>query len=173
MPRNCRPLQRKPRKRRSRLPIHSTFGYTRIMRTWILVSDAARARLFESPGNPASLTLLQQWEHPESRYKAGELGADRHSTVTTATGIHGGISQQHSPKDIEIEHFARNIVEHLNMHAAKKIFDRLVLVAPPHFLGLLKKLLNGTAQQMLSATVDKDYTHISDHDMPTALARHL
>lgn len=143
------------------------------MRTWIVVSDASRARIFESRGTLERLTLVGELAHPESRYKSGELGAKRHSTVTGATGIHGGLSQQTSPKETEAERFARLVATRIDEGATHNTFVRLVLVAPPHFLGLLRKRIGPAAQATLHITVDKDYTHVSAHELPTILAKSL
>lgn len=53
------------------------------------------------------------------------------------------------------------------MRAAR--FGKWILVAPPHFLGLLRKELTGELEKHLLATVDKDFKDFDVH----ALAERL
>jgi protein required for attachment to host cells len=62
------------------------------------------------------------------------------------------------PKEVEAEHFAHELAEKLAEGVVRKSCSAIVLVAPPHFLGLLKGLLSGQTSKCLVATVDKDYT---------------
>lgn len=139
------------------------------MRTWIVVCDAARARVFESRGNLQHLALVAQLEHPQSRRKEEALGMVRRGSVTTGTGIHGGLPEQTSPKEHEAEQFARILADRMNHAVADQTCQRLVLVAPPHFLGLLRKQLNSAAQACLHRTIDKDYTQLALQELATAL----
>lgn len=138
------------------------------MRTWIVVCDAARARVFDSRGNLQHLALVAQLEHPQSRRKEEALGMVRRGSVTTGAGIHGGLPQQTSPKAHEAEQFARILADRMNHAVADHTCQRLVLVAPPHFLGLLRKLLNPAAQTCLHRTIDKDYTQLTIQELASA-----
>jgi protein required for attachment to host cells len=50
-----------------------------------------------------------------------------------------------------------------------KRFYRWVLVAPPHFLGMLKNELTPELQKHLLSTVDKDLTNLEVHDVTERL----
>lgn len=51
----------------------------------------------------------------------------------------------------------------------QQAYARLVLVAPPHFLGLLRKGLSHTLSKLVVASADKDYLHISQAEMQLRL----
>ena len=40
-----------------------------------------------------------------------------------------------------------------------------MLVAPPHFLGVLRKTINDTVSKLIGATLDKDYMHLSQKEI--------
>jgi protein required for attachment to host cells len=61
-----------------------------------------------------------------------------------------------SPKEAWAERFAQHLGKYLDAAIAKRQVDYLVLVAPPHFLGILKGSLGRQAAKHLRATVDKD-----------------
>ena len=104
---------------------------------WILVCDAARGRLFETRGNDASWKLLDVFTHGESRSQAADV-----------------------TKEVEKFHFGHTLATMLDQAMRSQRFDRLVLVSPPHFLGMLKKELTPELEKHLMISVDKDLTHI-------------
>ena len=73
-------------------------------------------------------------------------------------------------KETEKASFAREIAQMLEAGALSDTFDRLVIVAPPHFLGLLRKCLSPHTEQRLDITVNKDLTMLKDRDLPRSLA---
>jgi protein required for attachment to host cells len=50
-----------------------------------------------------------------------------------------------------------------------KRFHKWVLVAPPHFLGLLKEKLTPELEKNLMATMDKDLNHLDGHELAEKL----
>ena len=61
-----------------------------------------------------------------------------------------------TPKQAEAERFAQHLAQYLEKGTARRAFDALVLVAPPHFLGTLKGSLGRQAARQLRVSVDKD-----------------
>ncbi|GAC1592394.1 MAG: host attachment family protein [Polyangiales bacterium] len=140
-------------------------------RVWVLVCDAARGRLFETHGPAAKLRLLHEFAHPQSRAKVNQLVSD-HSGNRSAEGAsvhHNAMAPSTNPREVEKEHFAHEMVEHLDQALRANQFDRLVLVAPPQLLGTLRSELKQQLQNHLLATVDKDYVHLDE----TTLAERL
>src|SRR5207244_3473746 len=60
------------------------------------------------------------------------------------------------PKEAEAERFAELLAHYLEDATSTHAFDALVLVAPPHFLGMLQRTLARQTAKHLTATVDKD-----------------
>ena len=71
-------------------------------------------------------------------------------------------------REVEIEKFAREIAKALDDAVVRKAYDRLVLVAPPEFVGILRKLLSERVERCIATTVEKDYLHL---DLPEARER--
>jgi protein required for attachment to host cells len=57
----------------------------------------------------------------------------------------------------------------LDQAMRSKRFDRLVLVAPPHVLGMLKNELTPELHKHLMATVDRDLTHVTAKEVAERL----
>jgi len=132
-------------------------------KVWILVCDSSRGRLFETRGSDPSWHLLEVLGHSESRSKASELVGD-HSGQRSSLGPsahHNALAPASSPKNVEKGHFVHTLATMLDQAMRSKRFDEWALVAPPHFLGMLKNELTPELEKHLMVSVDKDLTHLS------------
>jgi protein required for attachment to host cells len=138
---------------------------------WVLVCDAARARLFEIQNDDPTWRAIGTLYHPESRSKTSELVGD-HSGQRSSQGPsvhHNALAPSSFPKDVEKGHFVHTLATMLDHAMRSKRFDRWVLVAPPHFLGMLKKELTPELEKHLMVSVDKDLTHVEAPDLAERL----
>lgn len=127
-------------------------------RTWVLVGDGSRARLFKVSA-PRDWELIRELEHPETRAKARDLVTDRQGRVKQSASPMGPAMQLTKPLHaIESERFAHSVAKVLESGLADNAYDRVVLVAPPHFLGLLRATIAPTVAKRVELTLDKDYT---------------
>jgi len=140
--------------------------------TWILVSDASRARLFATTGRTKPWTLVHTLEHPKSRLKGQDITTDKPGRVRQSAGVGArpAMSSPTSIKDIEADHFTQELAALLEGGHGRNAFSRLVLVAPPHLLGRLRKALSAPTRKRVTATIDKDLTQLHERDLPERLA---
>jgi len=140
------------------------------MNTWILVADACGARLFMSFDNGRSLHLLERFSHTQSRAMEAQLVSDRPGSGGSSAHAMPSVREPHiSHKELEAIQFARLLDEYLSHALEQNKFNSLVLVAPPHFLGLLRAELASAVTHKISATVAKDLIYM---DQPT-IREHL
>ena len=79
---------------------------------WVVVSDAARARTFESNLMLEALLPLEGRVHPASRMKAHDLvGGDRGSTREMQGGAKSRFERHTDPHQAEADHFAKELAE--------------------------------------------------------------
>ncbi len=125
------------------------------MTTWVLVTDRTSARFFEKRG--ASLTLLERIEFPEGRVADQniESGAPHRTFDRHAHGRQGD-DRGDSPHERAAARFASRLALHLESSRERGAFDQLVLVAEPHFLGLLRSELSDPVRALVVASVQKD-----------------
>ncbi len=130
------------------------------MSIWILVCDASRAVLYATEKRGDEWQSIGTYSHPESRMKSSELSPTEpgHSLKSKGGTRHTVMESSTSPKQAEKEHFARQLAEVANDGAKQQNFNGLVLVAPPHFAGLVEHHLSAEAKKRMKATVHKDYT---------------
>ena len=137
-------------------------------RTWIVLADAATAKLYQPQASGRDWQLISEVTHPQSRAKESEPGTDKPGRVKQSTGSRAAMEPPTPRKEVEIEKFAREIAKALDDALVRKAYDRLVLVAPPEFVGILRKLLSERVERCIATTVEKDYLHL---DLPEARER--
>jgi protein required for attachment to host cells len=137
----------------------------------VLVCDSARARFFEIRDDDPSWRAVGHDAHDASRSKAADLVSDHSGTRSSEGGSvhHNALAPASSPKEVEKEHFAHSLGKTLDQWSRSGRFRRWVLVAPPHFVGLMKKELTSELTKHLMATVDKDMTHFNVGQLAEAL----
>ena len=144
------------------------------MRTWIVVCDASRARLFMKKDGAVEWVKFEEFEHPASRARAEDLVTDQQGRNSASSGRVGKTgtttAPQTDPMEVEEQRFAHSIGEILNQAHAQGAFDQLVIVAAPNFLGLLRGELVSRVQKAIYATIDKNLSNLSDREIEERVA---
>jgi protein required for attachment to host cells len=138
------------------------------MKQYILVANAARARVFAVSDGAKAWALEKEFDHPSSRAKRSDLLTDAAGRVRQSFG-HGSrpaMAPDTDPKEVEALDFAHELAEHLESGLSHNRFDRVTLVAPPHFLGLLRQTVSEQVRKRINAAFDKDYTTLPARDLP-------
>lgn len=139
-------------------------------KTWIVIADGARARIFLNEGPGKGLVPALDYDLLGDTRKSHEIGSDRPgvSFSSAGPGRHAMAPstdpQQHAQHEF-IRHVAQAIKEGMNTHA----FEQLILVAPPKALGDLRAMLDHNAAKLVKSELHKDLTHLNPHQ----LAGHL
>ncbi len=116
----------------------------RMPRIWVLTADRHEARIFKKEGRDA-LAM------------AGEA-------------CHAGAHSHHGDsREIPVQ----AIADWLDEAAQKDSFDRLILVAPPHTLGALRKVLSKPVNMRIAAEINKDLTKLPADDLQRELGNIL
>jgi protein required for attachment to host cells len=137
--------------------------------TWILVANASAAILYCNLGPAKGLTRVKTMEHAASREKGVDLVTDRPGHAQSRGNGRGAYVPAKTPKEIEAERFALEIARELDQGRTSNAYQRLILVASPHFMGLLNQHLDPQVRQRVSDSIEKDYTKLTEKE----LASHL
>lgn len=141
-------------------------------KTWILVAHDAGARFFENDGPGTGLQLIEEVDHPEGRERDRDFDSDRPGRSfrkNAGDPRRAAMSRSESPHERAVADFARDLADKLQHARTENRYDRLVLVAPPRFLGLLRSALDGPTSQLVTASLDKDLAAQKESE----LAEHL
>jgi protein required for attachment to host cells len=134
-------------------------------KSWIVLANAARARILERDPADGALAELTDFVHPQSRQKASELASDRPGHAQKAHGDPAKVSTAFEPRtDLrrkEHEEFARQLAQHLDDAVAQRRCTSLVLIASNPFLGELRSHLGSATQKALALAVPTDLTSVA------------
>lgn len=146
------------------------------MRVRILVANQAEAACYDMESRIGEPRFATRLDDPLAHLHDRDLKSDRPGRVfdhapqpghRRGATAHHGTGGERRPRRHEAEVFARRIAEQLRDSQSE--FDRLVVIAPPAFLGLLRKALPGPVRLRVAAEVGKDLVH----EPPAALRAHL
>jgi protein required for attachment to host cells len=141
-----------------------------MVNTWVVVADGTRARLFNRHKN-RKLEEFDVLLSPEHRLHEGDLVSDRGGRASDSNGAGGNaMGNRNSAKNREMENFARRLALRLERGRTSGEVGRLVLVAPPRFLGQLRASLSVSASDLVALSIDKELTMLSadklEHHLP-------
>jgi protein required for attachment to host cells len=141
--------------------------------TWILVANASGAKIYANRGINKGLEKQGEFSHPDSRKKSSELVTDRAGHMQSVGNGHGARQPAANPKQSVHENFARKLAQYLEQSRAANMYERLILVAEPHFRGLINSALGAQVRSLISGAIDRDYTKVSDRELAGHLGRYI
>lgn len=128
------------------------------MKTWIVVVNRCEAKIFISDrrGNNGEVQFVEKLENPRGRLKSIDINADRPGFVNSSS-IHGGqLVKKQSPTDRVSEMFAKKVAAHLEEKRQQNVFEELVLIAPPQFLGKVRQNFSRELRECIVKEIPKD-----------------
>ncbi len=153
--------------------------------TWVIVADGEKYLLLRNEGD-AEHPILRAISSEEAKNPpARELASDRSGRMPDQGGhpgnVGGAITNVRGPKSAMEEtdwhrvaehRFAEELAERLVDWAGKGRFARLVVVADPRTLGVLRQEYGDKLQSALVAEVSKDLTNLTLPEMAKVLKGH-
>ena len=143
---------------------------------WIVLANAARARICRFDKADADLVELASFIHPESRQKGSALADDRGGHVEKGYGGSRGGTQlepRADPHDKAHEAFARQLAGYLDDAVLDHQCQSWVLLASNPFLGELKAHLGRASGEALRAAVPVDLTTLHGPELRAHVAEAL
>jgi protein required for attachment to host cells len=142
--------------------------------TWILVADGARARLFETASSDDALNELACFANPGGRSHGRDFTTARPPTVNESVGATRHSIEPHTTlREKTTDRFARTIKEELERGRNDHRYARLVIVAPPRFLGALQGTFPKPLRDCVVAEVKRNLTALRTSDIRAHLPNRL
>ena len=107
--------------------------------------------------------------NPEGRLQDRELTTDANPRLHGP----GGLSAREEPSAVDhaVEMFSKRIGGYLQKARTDRRYDRLVLVAPPKFLGLVRKELGKEVEKLVLDEVPKDLAWFNAREIEEYFAK--
>ncbi len=132
--------------------------------TWFVVADRSKAQLYEVKGSKLKPVLeeIEIIEHPEGR-RAGD--------AATSSSQHELYVDSSGASEEEDRRFARQVVDRLRSAQQRRKFAKLLIAAPAHMVGKIRKYSNRTLTRSVHREIIGDYTGDSRHALQARLRR--
>lgn len=138
--------------------------------TWIVVADSSAARIFTAGSPIGGLQEIASYAHPEGRAHDRDLRTDEPGMTKDRAGYaKHGIEPKVKPKEQEAIAFARSLAQRIESARAKNEINRIILVAPPEFLGHLRSVLDVEVRKI----VEGEYNLNVVRKSPEEIRKHL
>jgi protein required for attachment to host cells len=125
---------------------------------WVVVADEYQACFYAREKRYSPLQELSSIRNEIARQKGGDVVTDRGGRAFDSQGQgRHSMAEKTGPKEQSYLAFAKEIAERVRDAKSRGQFDRLVVVAAPRFLGVLRPAL-ATAGIEAERTVDKELT---------------
>ncbi len=136
---------------------------------FVVVADSASARILRRSGQHLAPQLLEleRLECPDAHRRPRELTTDLAGRFTSAP-LHGrngprvmarhGANSDYDPRAVEVQRFARQLALRLDRLVRSERIERLVLIAEPRFLGLLRDQLPEPIRHVVTREVPRNLT---------------
>jgi protein required for attachment to host cells len=129
----------------------------------IVVADERQANFFDTLNPNGPLTPRGSVQNSKAGLKDVDLETDRAGSrfggsTGTSPGrgpIHHGVDGERSTERHDVELFAKAVAHRIDSGRNNKEFDKLMLIAPPKMLGLLRQSLGGS-QSLVTEEISKD-----------------
>lgn len=147
---------------------------------WIVSANTGRARIFAESKPDGALQEVDSLVNTSARMRANEKYSDRIGPLAAGQSSHntGGAlpstqyEPQQTPEEREAESFARDVSARLLAGFRAGQFQKLVLVAAPRFLGVLRSILDPELKPLVRLELDKDYTQSNAQQLRAQLQAH-
>src|SRR3954463_10795491 len=148
----------------------------------IVVADERQANFFDASRPDAALNLTHTIFNPAGGMNDTQLETDRAgrrfggaSGVSHGSGPqqghHHGVDGERSTAQHDLTLFAKTVAERIDDDRIAHAFDRLVVIASPKLLGMIRQSLSSQAQTMLAGEVAKDILHHGPEAILKAIPR--
>jgi protein required for attachment to host cells len=142
--------------------------------TWVIAADGSRARIFQV-AQDQHLQEIEDMVNPGGRAEDHELESDARARLF-GRGKHeqGHTTAAHvDAAGHEDEMFSKRLARYLGMAHSEHRYDKLCLIAPPRFLGLLRQNLSAEARRAVGDELAKELASLEARDIEAYLKRHL
>jgi protein required for attachment to host cells len=136
---------------------------------WIVVADGGRANIYKNVGEIGEIKLTLVRSNNQHTEHTHELGRDRPGRLNDNSGFSKSALESTDIHQVEEDKFLRAVVDHLAQDVQNGQCKEIVLIAPPHALGELRKQLPANVAKLVVSEIGKDYTHMAINELQKTL----
>ncbi|MDN3987689.1 host attachment protein [Zwartia vadi] len=140
---------------------------------WVVVADGGRANIYKNIGEigEVKLALVRSTNHHNEH--THELGRDQPGRLSGNSGHAKSALESTNLHQAAEDKFLKAVVEHLAQDVQSGQCKELVLIAPPHALGEIRKHLPASVSKIVVSEISKDYTHMAINELQKTLMNNI
>ncbi len=143
-------------------------------KVWVVVADEAKARILSTRKSTEPLVEINSLSSPEAHDREQDLVSDKSGRGGNGSGEgRHAMDEKNTHKEQYALRFAKELSDLLEKNQQSKSYIKLIIVAAPRFLGLLRKELSKGVIQLVSLEIDKDLTMMDSQDIRKHLPQYL
>ncbi|MEL6200319.1 MAG: host attachment protein [Pseudomonadota bacterium] len=139
----------------------------------VVLVDASQARFLNFYSSEKRLTERACLVNEAARVPEQALASDRAGRAFDSVGEARHHVAQASRRKEQLRRFVKQVAHEVNMKVESHAVTRVILVAAPSVLGLLRTALGKSSRALLVAEVPKDYAKLSEDEILVRLADEL
>jgi protein required for attachment to host cells len=129
-------------------------------RDWVVVCDGRKALILENVGNAIEPRLQTKESRQHADAPTRDQGSDAPPRVVwPASGQRSAIEQPDWHDEAERK-FLEGLAERLERAVSGGETERLIMVAPPRALGMIRETYSSRLRGAIGAEIEKDYTRM-------------
>jgi protein required for attachment to host cells len=142
---------------------------TSMTKYYVVVASKDQARLYTMDGIFSELTEIDILENPEARKHERDLISAKHGRAFDSTGQgRHAFETEVSARDQVVLRFTKAIANQLADDLVARKYEKLIVVAAPKLLGLLRKQLSPEVRKVIAKEITKnlsrsDLADLMDH----------
>lgn len=142
--------------------------------TWILVADSSAARIFSADEPTGPIREIETIVHPEGRMHARDLTSDLPGRAFDSAGQgRHAMESEVGPREQTAIDFAHLLARRLEKARVQRELERIAIVAPPDFLGLLRKAIGTETQRLVALELDRNLVKLTAQEIRERLPETL
>lgn len=145
-----------------------------LKKDWVVVANSSYVEIFEVEGK--KITKVERIDYPQGRLKAIDILSDRpgRGFESAGGGARHAMSSEVDPHTHEQQVFAHQIANTLKKAKETNKYERLHLMAPPIFLGILRDILPENVVKSIHQEINKSIQEsFSENERIDCIAKYL
>jgi protein required for attachment to host cells len=136
---------------------------------WIVVADGGRANIYKNVGEIGEVKLALVRSTNQHTEHTHDLGRDQPGRLSGNSGHAKSALESTDLHQVAEDKFLKAVVEHLAQDVQDGQCKEIVLIAPPHALGEMRKHLPANVAKLVVSEMSKDYTHMAINELQKTL----
>ncbi len=132
--------------------------------TWIIAADSSRAKVLQVADREQKLLEVDDLVNPQGRLQDRELETDAEPRFNP-TGGPASDREAEGAVEHSVRTFAKEIGRYLEQARTQHRYDELVIVAPPKFLGAVRKELGKEVEKLVVDELPKDLSWFNTREI--------